>query len=131
LKHCGVTPAVTESTGASATVPTLTGLAVVGGLLTFVVSQFVTGLPGLIEQVTESIDRTRIWLINGPLGLSRDQINQAGDSAIGALRGHQEQLTRGALSTAGTLTEIVTGALLALFTLILFLAAATSGSSSL
>ena len=99
----------------------LTGLAVVGGLLTFVVSQFVIGLPGLIDQVTESIDRTRIWLINGPLGLSRDQINQAGDSAIGALRGHQEQLTSGALSTAGTLTEIVTGALLALFTLIFFL----------
>ena len=99
----------------------LTGLAVVGGLLTFVVSQFVTGLPGLIDQVTESIDRTRIWLINGPLGLSRDQINQAGDAAIGALRGHQEQLTSGALSTAGTLTEILTGALLALFTLIFFL----------
>ena len=99
----------------------LTGLAVVGGLLTFVVSQFVTGLPGLIDQVSESIDRTRIWLINGPLGLSRDQINQAGDSAIGALRGHQEQLTSGALSTAGTLTEIVTGALLTLFTLIFFL----------
>jgi hypothetical protein len=47
----------------------LTGLAVVGGLLTFVVSQFVTGLPGLIDRVTESIDRTRDWLINGPLGL--------------------------------------------------------------
>ena len=99
----------------------LTGLAVVGGLLTFVVSQFVTGLPGLIDQVTESIDRTRIRLINGPLGLSRDQINQAGDSVIGTLRGHQEQLTSGALSTAGTLTELVTGALLALFTLIFFL----------
>jgi putative heme transporter len=99
----------------------LTGLAVVGGLLTFVVSQFVTGSPGLLDQVTESIDRTRIWLINGPLGLSRDQINQAGDAAIGALRGHQDQLTSGALSTAGTLTEILTDALLALFTLIFFL----------
>ena len=54
----------------------LTGLAVVGGLLTFVVSQFVTGLPGLIDQVTETIG-TRIRLINGPLGSSRDQINQA------------------------------------------------------
>ena len=39
----------------------------------------------------------------------------------GALRGHQEQLTSGALSTAGTLTEILTGALLTLFTLIFFL----------
>ena len=54
----------------------LTDLAVVGGLLTFVVSQFVTGLPGLIDQVTETIG-TRIRLITGPLGSSRDQINQA------------------------------------------------------
>jgi Predicted permease len=53
--------------------------------------------------------------------VSGDQINRAGDSAIGALRGHQEQLTSGALSTAGTLTEILTGALLTLFTLIFFL----------
>ena len=32
----------------------LTGIAIVGGMLTFVVSQFVTGLPGLVEQVTHS-----------------------------------------------------------------------------
>ena len=31
----------------------LTGMAVVGGILTFVVSQFVTGLPGLVDQVTQ------------------------------------------------------------------------------
>jgi predicted PurR-regulated permease PerM len=99
----------------------LTGLAMVGGLLTFVVSQFVTGVPQLVDQVTQSIDSTRNWLINGPPHLSPDQINRAGDSAIGALRGHQEELTSGALSTAGTVTEIVTGALLALFTLTFFL----------
>ena len=97
--------------GGAVTLVLLAGLAVVGGLLTFVVSQFVTGLPGLVDQVTHSIDSTRNWLINGPFHLSGDQINRAGDSAIGALRGHQEQLTSGALSTAGTLTEILTGAL--------------------
>ena len=107
--------------GGAVTLVLLAGLAVVGGLLTFVVSQFVTGLPGLVDQVTHSIDSTRNWLINGPFHLSGDQINRAGDSAIGALRGHQEQLTSGALSTAGTLTEILTGALLTLFTLIFFL----------
>ena len=107
--------------GGAVTLVLLAGLAVVGGLLTFVVSQFVTGLPGLVDQVSHSIDSTRIWLINGPFHVSRDQINRAGDSAIGALRGHQEQLTSGALSTAGTLTKILTGALLTLFTLIFFL----------
>lgn len=99
----------------------LSGIAIVGGLLTFVVSQFVTGLPGLVEQVTQSIESTRTWLIEGPAHLSRDQINNAGNSAIEALRNNQEKLTSGALSTAATVTEIVTGALLVLFTLIFFL----------
>ncbi len=99
----------------------LSGIAIVGGLLTFVVSQFVTGLPGLVEQVTQSIETTRTWLIEGPAHLSKDQITNAGNSAIEALRNNQTKLTSGALSTAATVTEIVTGALLVLFTLIFFL----------
>jgi predicted PurR-regulated permease PerM len=99
----------------------LTGIAIVGGMLTFVVSQFVTGLPGLVEQVTQSIESTRAWLIEGPAHLSKDQITNAGNSAIEALRDNQAKLTSGALSTAATVTEIVTGALLVLFTLIFFL----------
>ena len=43
----------------------LSGFAIVGGILTFVVSQFVTGLPGLVEQVTQSIETARTWLIEG------------------------------------------------------------------
>ncbi|KMO72999.1 AI-2E family transporter [Mycolicibacterium chubuense] len=99
----------------------LGGLALVGGLLTFVVSQFIEGAPALVDQVTRSIDGLRRWLIDGPLGLSREQIDNAGNSAIEALRDNQEKVTSGALSTAGTITEIVTGALLVLFTLIFLL----------
>jgi predicted PurR-regulated permease PerM len=99
----------------------LSGLAVVGGILTFVVSQFVIGLPDLTTQVTQSIETVRTWLIEGPLHLSREQINNAGDAATEALRNNQERLTSGALSTAATVTEIVTGAFLVLFTLIFFL----------
>ena len=99
----------------------LFGLAVLGGILTFVVTQFIDGLPGLIEQVTHSIDTARNWLISGPAHLSRQQIDNAGNSAIQALRNNQERLTTGALSTAGTITEIVTGAFVVLFTLIFFL----------
>jgi putative heme transporter len=99
----------------------LSGIAIVGGLLSFVVSQFVTGLPGLVDQVTQSIDSTRAWLIEGPAHLSKDQITNAGNSAIEALRNNQAKLTSGALSTAATVTEIITGALLVLFTLIFFL----------
>jgi putative heme transporter len=53
--------------------------------------------------------------------LSRQQIDNAGNAAIEALRNNQAKLTSGALSTAATITEIVTAALLALFTLIFFL----------
>lgn len=99
----------------------LGGFAVVGGILAFVVSQFIEGAPGLVEQVSRSIDGVRDWLIDGPLHLSRDQIDNAGNAAIEALQNNQERVTTGALSTAGTVTEIVTGAVLVLFTLIFLL----------
>jgi len=97
------------------------GLALVGSILAFVITQFADGLPDLADQVTRSIDSARHWLINGPLHLRPDQINHFGDTAIQTIRDHQQELTSGALSTAGTVTEIVTGALLALFTLIFLL----------
>lgn len=99
----------------------LSAFAVFGGIMTFVVSQFVSGLPDLTEQVTRSIDNATQWLIEGPAHLSREQIDKAGDAAVKALRDNQEKLTTGALSTAATVTEILTGALLMLFTLIFLL----------
>lgn len=97
------------------------GLSAVVGIMGFVISQFVDGVPSLVDQVTHSIDTLRNWLINGPIQLSRDQINHTGDSVIKSLNDHQAQLTSGALSTAGTIAEILTGALLTLFTVIFFL----------
>nr|WP_090341256.1 AI-2E family transporter [Mycolicibacterium malmesburyense]CRL71042.1 integral membrane protein [Mycolicibacterium malmesburyense] len=99
----------------------LSGFAVVGGILSFVVTQFIEGAPELTQQVSRSIDGIRNWLIDGPLHLSREQIDNAGNSAIEALQNNQERVTTGALSTAGTVTEIVTGAVLVLFTLIFLL----------
>ncbi|MFM8599592.1 MAG: AI-2E family transporter [Mycobacterium sp.] len=107
--------------GGAVAVILLGSLTVFGALITFVVSQFISGLPSLVEQVTRSIDNATNWLIEGPAHLSREQIDRAGDTAIKALRDNQERLTSGALSTAATLTEIVTGALLMLFTLIFLL----------
>jgi len=99
----------------------LGGFAILGGLLAFVVIQFIYGLPGLTEQVTRSIETTRRWLIEGPAHLRGEQIDNAGNAAIQALHNNQAKLTSGALSTAATVTELVTAAVLALFTLIFFL----------
>lgn len=107
--------------GGAVTLVLLGGFGILGGILTFVVSQFIVGLPGLTEQVTQSINSVRHWLIQGPPHLSRRQIDNAGNAAIDALRENQAKLTSGALSTAATITELVTAAVLVLFTLIFFL----------
>src|SRR6516225_11364884 len=97
------------------------GFAILGGILAFVIVQFVYGLPDLTEQVTRSIESTRKWLIEGPLHLRSEQISSAGNAAIQALHNNQSKLTSGALATAATVTELVTAAVLTLFTLIFFL----------
>lgn len=107
--------------GAAVTLVLLSGFAILGGILAFVIIQFVYGLPDLIDQVTRSIDSTRRWLVEGPLHLRGEQISKAGDAVIQALHNNQSKLTSGALSTAATITELVTAAVLALFTLIFFL----------
>ncbi|MGV0790851.1 AI-2E family transporter [Mycolicibacterium sp. XJ1819] len=99
----------------------LGGLAAVGGILAFVINQFIEGTPDLVDQVTRSIDGVKAWLVHGPLGLNEDQVSRPGDAFAEALRNNQERLTSGALSTAGTVTEILTGAVLVLFTLIFLL----------
>lgn len=97
------------------------GLSALVAILSFVVNQFVDGAPQLVDEITRSIEGARDWLATGPLHLSSDQLTRAGDSVIDALRNNQTQLTTGALSTAGTIAEILTGALLTLFAVIFFL----------
>src|ERR1700756_4012918 len=97
------------------------GFAIFGGILAFVIIQFIYGLPDLTDQVTRSIESTRRWLIEGPLHLRGEQIEYAGNAAIQALHNNQSKLTSGALATAATITEVVTAAVLALFILIFFL----------
>ncbi|RAU91086.1 AI-2E family transporter [Mycolicibacter senuensis] len=99
----------------------LTGVAVLAALLSFVIDEFIDGLPELVEQVTQMVNSTQHWLIEGPLHLSGDQIDKAGATVITELRNNQAKLTSGALSTAETITKIFTGAFVVLFTLIFFL----------
>ncbi|MDT5186175.1 MAG: putative heme transporter [Mycobacterium sp.] len=107
--------------GAAVALVLLGGIATVGGILAFVISQFIEGAPALVDQVSTSIKGVGDWLTNGPLHINQQQIEAARKSAVEALQNNQEKLTSGALSTAGTVTEIVTGALLVLFTLIFVL----------
>jgi len=105
----------------STTVVLIGGLAVVGGVLTFVVRAFITGLPDLQSQVSDSIDTIERWLVTGPLKLSETELQSARENLTTTVTENREQITSGAMSVAGGLSHFVTGALLVLFTLIFFL----------
>ncbi|MEU4316460.1 AI-2E family transporter [Nocardia sp. NPDC024068] len=96
-------------------------LGLVAGVVTFVVEQFVVGVPQLSDEFTSSIHQVQDWLINGPMHLSDEQIRNAGDAAVRAIQSNQDTLTSGALTTATMIGHILTGAFLTLFILIFFL----------
>ncbi|MCP3799458.1 AI-2E family transporter [Allokutzneria sp. A3M-2-11 16] len=106
---------------AATTVVLVGGLALVIGVLTSVVTAFIEGVPDLQKQVTQSLETIRDWLINGPLHLKQEDITGYINQAIEALKANTSVITSGALSTAATVGEILTGFLLVLFTLIFFL----------
>ncbi|MCZ4560782.1 AI-2E family transporter [Rhodococcus sp. IEGM 1401] len=99
----------------------IASLGVVAGIMTFIVEQFIEGLPQVGDQFTQSINGIEEWLSNGPLHISEDQIRQATDSLVKVVQDNQEAVTSGALTTAAVIGEILTGALLTLFVLIFFL----------
>ncbi|WP_084511185.1 AI-2E family transporter [Nocardia lijiangensis] len=96
-------------------------LGLVAGILTFVIEQFVAGVPQLSDEFTDSIHKIQDWLINGPPHLSDDQIRNAGDTIVKTIQSNQDSLTSGALTTATAIGHILTGTFLTLFILIFFL----------
>ncbi|OLF18279.1 AI-2E family transporter [Actinophytocola xanthii] len=107
--------------GAAAAIVLVGGIAVVGGLITFVIVQFTNGLPQLQQQVSDSLDQIRTWLVEGPLHLRQQQITDFIDDTIAVIQDNQSAITEGAITTATTIGEILTGLLLTLFILIFFL----------
>ncbi|MEV0106899.1 AI-2E family transporter [Nocardia sp. NPDC050799] len=96
-------------------------LGLVAGVVTFVVEQFVVGVPQLSDEFTNSIHKVQDWAINGPMHLSDDQIRNAGDATVRAIQSNQDTLTSGALTTATMIGHILTGTFLTLFILIFLL----------
>lgn len=107
--------------GVATTVMMILGIGVLGGVLTFVISEFSRGLPELQTQVAASLDTIQKWLKDGPAHLSDAQLQNYLNEIVKTIKENQAEITSGALTTAATLGEVLTGLLLALFTLIFFL----------
>ncbi len=107
--------------GLATAVTVIAGLAVLGGLMTFVIIQFSDGLPALQQQLNRSLDEARRWLIEGPLHLKSSDISRFIDQMITLIQENQASITTSALTTATAVGEFLTGFLLTLFILIFFL----------
>jgi predicted PurR-regulated permease PerM len=97
------------------------GLAVVGGVLTFVITEFISGLPDLQARVKQSLETIRDWLLHGPLHLRQEQIEGFLNNIIDTINANQAEITSSAITTATALGELIGALLLTLFTLIFFL----------
>ncbi len=107
--------------GIATLVVMIAGLVLIGGLLAFVIQAFVIGLPELQTQIVNSFQQIRTWLENPPFGLPRVNLQNPVNSFSEWLARNRVAITSGALSTAVTVGQYLTGAALALFTLIYFL----------
>lgn len=107
--------------GLATTITIIGGLAIVGGVLTLVITTFTAGLPQLQQQLGRSLLQINEWLQHGPLHLSQQQLQGILNNAVNSVKGNAGEITSGALTTAAAVGEGLTGALLTLFTLIFFL----------
>ncbi|WP_116203478.1 AI-2E family transporter [Amycolatopsis circi] len=99
----------------------IVGLAVLGGVLTLVITTVTASLPALQSQIDASLGNINKWLQDGPLHLTHAQLQELLNNAVSTIRGSTSELTSRALSTAAAVGGTMTEALLALFVLIFFL----------
>jgi predicted PurR-regulated permease PerM len=97
------------------------GIALLGGLLTFVVNTFIAGLPNLQDQLTASFRTLQDFLQGPPLNLPADWLQNVPAQLNEAISANRDALTSGALSTAATVGEVAAGMALTLFSVIFFL----------
>lgn len=97
------------------------GLVLVGGVITLVVRQFISGAKDLADQVSAGLDKVQNWLVTGPLKLSQEQINSAVTSVKESVVANKDALTSGAVNTASSAGHVITGFVLVLFILFFFL----------
>jgi predicted PurR-regulated permease PerM len=99
----------------------LTGLALVAGTLTLVITQFVAGFPALSQKASDGVNQIQSWLQTGPLHLSNKQLDSALNTASKWLSDHQGLLTSSAVSTATATVEALALLFLVLFATFFFL----------
>lgn len=100
-------------------------LAIVTGLLWLAVWQITRQWASVQARTVEAVEQFRQYLIDGPLHLSAEQIDDLLAQGLALLQEQAELLWTGALAIGTTIGHVGTGALLALFILLCLLADGT------
>jgi predicted PurR-regulated permease PerM len=98
----------------------IVGLAVVAGIITLVVERFSAGFSDLAEQVSQGLGQVQTFVVR-TFPITRHQLEDAVAQFQKTLVDNQDTIASGALTTAATVGEVITGFFLALFTLFFFL----------
>jgi putative heme transporter len=96
-------------------------LLVVGGSLTLVGGAVSGQFGRVIEQAGEGLVALQEWFAGPPFYLTEEQIDQWVDRITDAVGQSEEAITEGAVTTATAAVEFLTGMVLALFALLMFL----------
>jgi predicted PurR-regulated permease PerM len=96
-------------------------LTVIAGLITLAVTQIAAGSAGLSERFAASYADLKAALAASPLQLSESEISNFLGQAVDAIQADSEVFISGALSVGSSLGHLLTGALLALFSLLFIL----------
>ncbi|GLB65648.1 AI-2E family transporter [Arthrobacter mangrovi] len=96
-------------------------LGLVSGALSLVGRQLYFGFRELWGQVLEGVRQIQTWLMDGPLRLTSAQLNDYINDLLVQLQNNSSTILSSALTVGSTAGHLVTGLLLAIFSLIFFL----------
>jgi predicted PurR-regulated permease PerM len=99
----------------------ITGLALVAGTLTLVITEFVNSYSNLAKQASNGLEQVQNWLKKGFLHLSDKQLSGIVNTIQKWLQTHQSSLTSGALATATTALDFLASIFLVIFVTFFFL----------
>ncbi|MFH5824547.1 AI-2E family transporter [Georgenia sp. AZ-5] len=93
----------------------------IGGLLTLAGRSIYHGFGQLADRAVQGFGELTAWLAEGPLAIPQDQIDQWMGQLTDQVQANSDVLVSGVANVTGSVTTVITGALIALFCLFFFL----------
>ncbi|MHC0434346.1 AI-2E family transporter, partial [Streptomyces sp. O3] len=107
--------------GLATAVTFITGFVVIGLVGWFVVWQVMENIDTLASQIQDGIEELKNWLIDGPLHVTEDQINDVAKNLSDTVGNNARELTEAGLEGVTVLVEFITGMVLAMFSTLFLL----------